>query len=101
MAHASHALISPSNAPYECICRSPNQMAARGNTAAIADAPRNLVENALAHTAPGSEVIVEVGPDGALSVLDSGPGIPDVDRPRIFDRFWRGKEARTEGAGLG
>jgi signal transduction histidine kinase len=37
-----------------------------GNTAAIADALRNLVENALAYTAPGSEVIVEVDADGAL-----------------------------------
>ena len=72
-----------------------------GNAAAIGDALRNLVENALAHTAPGSEVIVEVGRDGGLSVLDSGPGIPVEDRPRIFDRFWRGKGVRTEGAGLG
>jgi signal transduction histidine kinase len=72
-----------------------------GNADAIADALRNLIENALAHTAPGTEVIVEVGSDGALSVLDSGPGIPVDDRPRIFDRFWRGKGARSEGAGLG
>jgi signal transduction histidine kinase len=72
-----------------------------GNAAAIADALRNLVENALAHTAPGTEVVVEVGGEGALSVLDSGPGIPLDDRPRIFDRFWRGKGVRTDGAGLG
>jgi signal transduction histidine kinase len=72
-----------------------------GNAAAIGDALRNLVENALTHTAPGSEVIVEVGPDGALSVLDSGPGIPVEDQPRIFDRFWRGKGVSSEGAGLG
>jgi two-component system, OmpR family, sensor histidine kinase TctE len=72
-----------------------------GNADAIADALRNLIENALAHTAPGTEVIVEVGSDGALSVQDSGPGIPADDRPRIFDRFWRGKGARSEGAGLG
>jgi signal transduction histidine kinase len=72
-----------------------------GDPTAIADALRNLVENALAHTAPGSEVIVEVGREGALTVLDSGPGIPVEDRPRIFDRFWRGKGVRTEGAGLG
>ena len=71
------------------------------NAVAIGDALHNLVENALAHTAPGSEVIVEVGRDGGLSVLDSGPGIPVEDRPRIFDRFWRGKGVRTEGAGLG
>ena len=72
-----------------------------GNATAIADALRNLIENALAHTAPGSEVIVEVGPDGSISVEDSGPGIPAEDRPYIFERFWRGKGARASGAGLG
>jgi len=72
-----------------------------GNAEAIADALRNLVENALAHTRPETEVIVEVSSGGALSVLDSGPGIPLNDRPRIFDRFWRGKGARSAGAGLG
>jgi signal transduction histidine kinase len=72
-----------------------------GNPDAIADALRNLIENALAHTGPGTEVIVEVASDGALSVSDSGPGIPLLDRSRIFDRFWRGKGARSEGAGLG
>src|SRR5882672_4021409 len=72
-----------------------------GNAEAISDALRNLVENALAHTRPETEVIVEVDSKGALSVLDSGPGIPLNDRPRIFDRFWRGKGARSEGAGLG
>ena len=46
-------------------------------------------------------MIVEVGSEGTVSVLDSGPGIPVDDRPRIFDRFWRGKGARSEGAGLG
>jgi signal transduction histidine kinase len=72
-----------------------------GNAAAIADALRNLVENALAHTAWGTEVIVEVGQEGTLSVLDSGSGIPVDDRPHIFDRFWRGRGVRTDGAGLG
>src|SRR5207302_9420660 len=72
-----------------------------GNAAAIADALRNLIENALAHTAPGTEVIVEVGSGGTLSVLDSGPGIALDDRPHIFDRFWRGKGVRRDGAGLG
>ena len=73
-----------------------------GNAAAIGDALRNLVENALAHTPPGTEVIVEVGADGALSVADSGPGIPIEDRPNIFDRFWRARGSRSgAGAGLG
>jgi signal transduction histidine kinase len=72
-----------------------------GNAAAIADALRNLIENALAHTAPGTEVIVEVGAEGTISVQDSGPGIPAEDRPHIFERFWRGKGVRANGAGLG
>jgi signal transduction histidine kinase len=72
-----------------------------GNAAAIGDALRNLVENALANTAPGTEVVVDVGGEGVLTVLDSGPGIPVEDRPHIFDRFWRGRGARAEGAGLG
>src|SRR5262249_23667715 len=72
-----------------------------GNAAAIADALRNLIENALAHTAPGTEVVVEVGSDGTISVEDSGPGIPAEDRPHIFERFWRGKGVRANGAGLG
>jgi len=72
-----------------------------GNATAIADALRNLIENALAHTAPGTEVVVEVGSNGTISVEDSGPGIPAEDRPHIFERFWRGKGARASGAGLG
>ena len=72
-----------------------------GNAVAIADALRNLVENALAHTAPGTEVLVDVGKEGVLSVLDHGSGIRADDRPHIFDRFWRGRGVRTDGAGLG
>jgi signal transduction histidine kinase len=72
-----------------------------GNDAAITDALRNLIENALVHTPPGTEVVVEVDPKGAISVQDSGLGIPAEDRQRIFERFWRGKGVRTDGAGLG
>jgi signal transduction histidine kinase len=72
-----------------------------GNASAIADALRNLIENALVHTAPGTEVIVEVDLEGAISILDSGPGIAAEDRPHIFERFWRGKGVHTNGAGLG
>jgi signal transduction histidine kinase len=72
-----------------------------GNAPAIADALRNLIENALVHTAPGTEVIVEVDLEGVISILDSGPGIAAEDRPHIFERFWRGKGVHTNGAGLG
>jgi two-component system, OmpR family, sensor histidine kinase TctE len=72
-----------------------------GNAAAITDALRNLIENALLYTPPGTEVVVEVDPIGAISVQDSGPGVPAEDRPHIFERFWRGRGVRAEGAGLG
>ncbi|APV50239.1 hypothetical protein BWI17_11390 [Betaproteobacteria bacterium GR16-43] len=73
----------------------------RGNGHAIADAIRNLVENAVAHAPDGSEVAVAVHADGRLSVADRGCGIADADRERVFDRFWRGRERRGDGAGLG
>jgi signal transduction histidine kinase len=47
--------------------------------------------------------VVSVGSDGgriALTVDDSGPGIPDDERPRIFDRFHRANDVGG-GAGLG
>lgn len=61
------------------------------NAAAIEDALRNLIENALTHMAPQTEVIVEVGWDGTPSVLDSGPGISADDRPRHFRLILAGK----------
>ena len=73
----------------------------RGNADAIADAMRNLVENAVHHAPPDSEVSVTVGPAGAVTVADRGPGVPIEDRTRIFERFWRGRGERQPGAGLG
>jgi signal transduction histidine kinase len=72
-----------------------------GNAHAISDAVRNVVENAVYHTREGTEVTVAVSQVGAVSVADHGPGIPQVDRARVFERFWRGREVRRRGAGLG
>ncbi|MDP9842015.1 sensor histidine kinase [Streptosporangium lutulentum] len=65
----------------------------------------NLVDNALRHTS--AAVVVELrteGADAILTVTDDGPGIPEPDRERVFDRFTRLDSARSRdegGAGLG
>jgi signal transduction histidine kinase len=58
----------------------------------------NLVTNAIAHTPPGGRVAISAGADDGHAwtrVDDSGPGIADVDLPRIFDVAYRGTAART------
>ncbi len=72
-----------------------------GNAFAIDDAIRNLVENAVGHAPPRTEVTVSTRADGTIDVSDHGPGVPHEDRERIFERFWRGKAAPSHGAGLG
>ncbi|GLY50797.1 HAMP domain-containing sensor histidine kinase [Lentzea sp. NBRC 102530] len=64
----------------------------------------NLLDNAERHA--GTEVVVRLrgGTSATLEVIDDGPGIPEADRERVFDRFTRLDEARTRaagGAGLG
>lgn len=65
----------------------------------------NLLDNALKHAPPGSDVelALDTTPDGVrLQVADRGPGIPVVDRDRVFDRFLRLEAHRgTPGVGLG
>jgi signal transduction histidine kinase len=73
----------------------------RGDDHAVADAIRNLVENAVVYSPPGSEIVVSTLRDGRVSVADHGPGIPVEDREQIFERFWRGRGAGSQGAGLG
>lgn len=72
-----------------------------GHTEALFRAVRNLIENAIRHTPPGVSIEVEVVPDGAVRVLDDGPGVPAADRESIFRRFWRRDRAKAESRGLG
>ncbi|MCB2019282.1 MAG: two-component sensor histidine kinase [Burkholderiaceae bacterium] len=63
----------------------------------------NLVENALRYTPAGGTVDVGAAlRDGhaVLYVVDDGPGIPEAERPRVFDRFYGGAD-RAAGAGDG
>ena len=65
---------------------------------------RNLLENAVKYTPAGGRVDISIVPDpgGTLLVVeDSGPGIPDPERGRVFDRFYRTADATAAGSGLG
>ena len=67
----------------------------------------NLVRNAIRFTPAGGEVTISIAEQPEVlqvAVSDNGPGIPDDDIPRIFDRFYRsmnGEEARSDSSGLG
>jgi signal transduction histidine kinase len=73
----------------------------RGNAEMLFRAIRNLVENAVRHTAIGTTVEVEVGSEGTVSIKDRGPGIPASERKLIFSRFWRRDRRSQDHAGLG
>ena len=67
----------------------------------------NLVRNAIRFTPRGGAVTLSIAerPQAVtVAVSDTGPGIPEYDIPRIFDRFYRaeqGEEARSDSSGLG
>jgi two-component system sensor histidine kinase MprB len=61
----------------------------------------NLIDNAVKYSPAGEPVEIHLH-DGTLTVRDHGPGIAAEDLPHIFDRFYRGAEARGRpGSGLG
>jgi two-component system sensor histidine kinase QseC len=65
---------------------------------------RNLLDNALRYTPRNGRIAIRVGRDADRAVLvveDSGPGIPEEARQRVFDRFHRELGTGVEGSGLG
>ena len=76
----------------------------QGDAAQLTILLNNLIENALRYTPKGGVVDVEaIVLDGrpVLRVVDSGPGIPDAERGRVFDRFYRGEDVKVRADGSG
>jgi two-component system, OmpR family, sensor histidine kinase TctE len=72
--------------------------------ALIDDLLSNLIDNALKYTPPGGSVTVSVDKTNGrplLAVEDSGPGIPEEDRQRVRQRFYRLPNSPGHGSGLG
>ena len=74
-----------------------------GSNFLLREALSNLLENAMKYTPSGGQVTLRVllRQQAWLEVEDSGPGIPQEDRERVFERFYRGMQVVVEGSGLG
>jgi signal transduction histidine kinase len=82
----------------------------RGDPAKLHDALRNLLENATNYAPDGTAIVMTSAVERdriLLAVADEGPGIPESDLPRVFERFYRVDKARSRssrdpgGTGLG
>ncbi|MHC8606794.1 sensor histidine kinase [Paenarthrobacter ureafaciens] len=90
---------------------SPAAAPVQGDEAKLRQVIGNLVGNALRYTPEGSPIELAVGvrdvPEGRMSVIeirDHGPGIPDDEASKVFERFYRADTSRTRetgGSGLG
>lgn len=75
-----------------------------GNPVLLGEMLDNLIDNALHYTPSGGSVTVRCGSEDRypyLSVDDTGPGIPEWAREKVFERFYRLPGTPGEGAGLG
>ena len=77
----------------------------RGDPVLLSELLDNLIDNALRYTPAGGSVTVNTGCNGQqlpyLSVEDSGPGIPEGERSKVLERFYRIAGTPGDGSGLG
>lgn len=76
----------------------------QGDPEALRAMLTNVIENALRYTPEGGRVTVVIREEGTSALLyveDSGPGIPEAELPRVFDRFYRVPGTTAQGSGLG
>ncbi len=75
----------------------------QGDSWLLSEMLSNLIDNAFrySNTSGRVSVIVESGAHPKLAVQDDGPGIPEAERSRIFERFYRLPESTGDGCGLG
>ncbi|MGH8218679.1 MAG: sensor histidine kinase N-terminal domain-containing protein [Steroidobacteraceae bacterium] len=74
-----------------------------GNAGLLGELMSNLIDNALRYCGPASRVTLSVtaAPRPSLAVEDDGPGVPESERERVFERFYRIAGSEADGCGLG
>ncbi len=96
---------SAEEAGYKLIAEVAPGIAIHGDRELLTQMLVNLVENALRHTPPGTQVRLLLGSQAGRAVLaveDNGPGVPEAERELILRRFYRLDHSRsTPGSGLG
>jgi signal transduction histidine kinase len=83
---------------------SPDPVMVSGDAMDLGRVLTNLIDNAVRHAASKVQVSLRPGAVAIITVTDDGPGIPEADRERVFNRFTRLDTARSRdegGAGLG
>jgi signal transduction histidine kinase len=94
----------PLAAGHEVVVSTPEPAPVEGVPDELHRLALNLMENALAHTPPGTRVEATVRRENGavvLEVVDDGPGIPPAMRDRVFDRFVRGARDAAVNGGSG
>ncbi|MBC8077355.1 MAG: HAMP domain-containing histidine kinase, partial [Chloroflexales bacterium] len=102
----------PSASGHELILApGPAELCVQGDSLRIRQVLTNLVGNAVRYSAPNTSVVVRVAtqpaagegaaPEALVAVTDQGSGIPEEQRAKLFQRYYRGSSRRTEGLGLG
>ncbi|MCL1861533.1 MAG: sensor histidine kinase [Proteobacteria bacterium] len=81
-----------------------DESAVYGNRQFLSEMLANLVDNAIRYTPPGGRVGVgarQANGSVAFVVTDNGPGIPEPERQRVLEPFYRSADAGVDGSGLG
>ena len=102
---ADHAVLAKQRRQWISLDVDPDPPRVVADRSRIQQALANVVANAIRYAPAGTPITVAAHRHGdaiRIEVRDHGPGIPEPDRQRIFDKFFRGQTANgTSGSGLG
>ncbi|MCD1646620.1 ATP-binding protein [Marinobacter adhaerens] len=85
-------------------CQDSPRCVLQGQPEAVKRALRNLIENAVNYGEQAEVTLATTGTEAVVTIVDQGPGIPEAERERVFEPFYRLEHSRnreTGGAGLG
>ena len=101
----AHFVPTASARNIEISLEAPDELLVTFEVQALRSVLQNLTDNAIRYTGEGGKVIVKLFTRDTtveLAVMDDGPGIPESEQSRIFDRFYRGdRTPEAPGTGLG